>query len=198
MTEAQWRVCEDARIMVEWLGRSASDRKLRLFACAFWRWHEGADCDTDLDMVRALTSAELWAETGAIPARSSAPLPIWFNWHPLFARKALDAANWTIRKTSRGYRTTDMSQAARQQVILLRDIFGNPYRPASFDAAWITSQVFALAQSIYAQLRFDCMPELADALEEAGCADADVLTHCREPSAHVRGCWAVDLILGKS
>jgi hypothetical protein len=54
-----------------------------------------------------------------------------------------------------------------------------------------------LAQSIYTDRAFDRMPILADALEDAGCDNADILNHCRQPGEHVRGCWAVDLILGK-
>jgi hypothetical protein len=44
---------------------------------------------------------------------------------------------------------------------------------------------------------FDWMPQLADALEEAGCNNADILVHCRQPGKHVRGCWVMDLIVGK-
>ena len=157
------------------------------------------DSEIDPDMVRALSYAERWAESGSIPARSSEPfLPIWFKWHPLFAREATDAANWTIRKTAAGYRTTNRSEAAEQQVFLLRDIFGNPYRAVCFDPSWITPQVFALAQGIYEQQAFDQMPYLANTLEEAGCMDADILHHCRQSGKHVKGCWAVDLVLGKA
>jgi hypothetical protein len=55
-----------------------------------------------------------------------------------------------------------------------------------------------LARSIYQEERFHDLPVLADALEEAGCTDADILAHCRQPGSHVRGCWVVDAILGKS
>ena len=54
-----------------------------------------------------------------------------------------------------------------------------------------------LARTIYDDRRFDLLPILADALEEAGCGDAEILAHCRGPGPHVRGCWAVDLVLGK-
>jgi len=65
------------------------------------------------------------------------------------------------------------------------------------DPAWRTPNVVALARTIYDGRAFLRMPELADALEEAVCANADVLAHCRQPVGHVRGCWAVDLILAK-
>jgi hypothetical protein len=80
---------------------------------------------------------------------------------------------------------------------LLHCIFGNPFRPVTFDAAWQTTTVTGLAAAIYAEKSFDRMPILADALEESGCTDGDILSHCRGPGPHVRGCWVVDLVLGK-
>jgi hypothetical protein len=80
---------------------------------------------------------------------------------------------------------------------LLRDIVGNPYRPATLDPAWLTPKVTALATSIYNDRAFDRMPILADALEDAGCDNSHVLEHCRGPGLHCRGCWVVDLILDK-
>ncbi len=84
------------------------------------------------------------------------------------------------------------------QCNLIRDIFGNPFRPVAADPAWITPIVVAIAAAIYDDRAFDRLPVLADALEEAGCTNADVLLHCREPGEHVRGCWVVDLVLGKA
>jgi hypothetical protein len=81
---------------------------------------------------------------------------------------------------------------------LLRDVFGNPFRPVSLDRARLTSDVVALARGIYDERAFDRMPILADALQDAGCTNEDVLAHCREPGEHVRGCWVVDLVLGKA
>jgi hypothetical protein len=81
---------------------------------------------------------------------------------------------------------------------VLRDVVGNPFRPATFDPFWRTSTVRGLAEGIYADRAFDRMPILADALEDAGCDSADILTHCRGDGPHVRGCWVVDLILGKA
>src|SRR5262249_22250590 len=80
---------------------------------------------------------------------------------------------------------------------LVRDIFGNPFSPVTVNRSWLTSNVTALAQSIYDEKAFDRMPILADALEEAGCTNTDILNHCRQPAEHVRGCWVVDLVLGK-
>jgi hypothetical protein len=80
----------------------------------------------------------------------------------------------------------------------IRDIFGNPFRLVSFSPSWQTSTAIALANSMYESRDFTAMPVLADALEEAVCDSADVLAHCRGPGPHVRGCWVVDLVLGKS
>jgi len=78
-----------------------------------------------------------------------------------------------------------------------RDVAGNPFRPTAFNPRWRSETAIALASSIYAERAFDRLPILADALEEAGCDHAEVLSHCRGPGPHVRGCWVVDLVLGK-
>lgn len=97
-------------------------------------------------------------------------------------------------------------QAERSaQSVLLRCIVGNPFRPTSIDPAWQTSTVLALAQATYdnrslpgGALDHACLAVLADALEEGGCDNADILTHCRQSGEHVRGCWIVDAILRKT
>jgi hypothetical protein len=88
--------------------------------------------------------------------------------------------------------------AAREQCALLRDLLGNPFRPAAIDPLWKTAAVDALARGVYEERAFDRLPFLADALEEAGCTDAILLNHLRGPGPHVRGCWCVDLLLGKA
>jgi hypothetical protein len=80
---------------------------------------------------------------------------------------------------------------------LLRDILGNPFRPVAANPSWLTSTVLALAEGICADRAFDRLPILADALQDAGCENADILNHCRGGGVHVRGCWVVDLVLGK-
>jgi hypothetical protein len=81
---------------------------------------------------------------------------------------------------------------------LLLDIFGNPFRPVAFDPAWSTDTAVALARQMYDSREFGAMPILADALQDAGCEDEQVLNHCRDATApHVRGCWVCDLVLGK-
>ncbi|VTR97035.1 Uncharacterized protein OS=Sorangium cellulosum (strain So ce56) GN=sce5710 PE=4 SV=1 [Gemmata massiliana] len=85
----------------------------------------------------------------------------------------------------------------RSQSDILRDIFGNPFRAIMFDPGWRTSTAAALAQEMYESHDFSAMPILADALQDAGCDRDDILDHCRGPGPHVRGCWVVDLVLGK-
>ena len=84
------------------------------------------------------------------------------------------------------------------QCRLLRDIVGNPFHVVRFNPTWNTQRATALAQRMYESQDFSSMPELADALEDAGCTNADMLNHCRDEDLHVRGCWVVDLILGKN
>jgi hypothetical protein len=97
-------------------------------------------------------------------------------------------------------------QAVNQaQVALLRDVCGDPFRRSALDPACLPTTVSALAQAAY-ENRFQPsghlypsrLGVLSDALEEAGCTDEAVLSHLRSPGPHVRGCWVLDLILGKS
>jgi hypothetical protein len=85
----------------------------------------------------------------------------------------------------------------REMIAVLHDVVGNPFQPVEFDPAWRTSTVVALAQQMYDSRDFALMPILGDALEDAGCGHADILDHCRSAGPHVRGCWVVDLVLGK-
>ncbi len=81
---------------------------------------------------------------------------------------------------------------------LVRDIFGDRIRPSSFDPDWCRHTIAQFADTIYEERAFDRLPILADALEEVGCTDAAILDHLRGPGPHVRGCWVVDLLLGKT
>ena len=91
-----------------------------------------------------------------------------------------------------------LARRAASLTPLLREVVGNPFRPVVLDSAWLTPNVLALARTIYDEHAFDRLPILADALMDAGCDDADILSHCRGPGPHVRDCWVIDLILGKS
>jgi hypothetical protein len=83
---------------------------------------------------------------------------------------------------------------------LTRELVGpNPFRPIAFSPEWGTSTVMSLARQMYESREFSAMPILADALQDSGCDNTDILSHCRDTSlTHVRGCWVVDLVLGKS
>jgi hypothetical protein len=96
-----------------------------------------------------------------------------------------------------------------RQADLVRDLFNNPFHPlppakerkqwqARWDRllAWEGGTVPKLARAIYDERAFERLPLLADALEEAGCEEPAIISHCRQPGAHVRGCWLVDLVLG--
>jgi hypothetical protein len=117
--------------------------------------------------------------------------------HGLPKRQAVEFPYFCLRpwRISNHNRPTAAQQRRLGQ--LIRDVFGNPLRPLVFDPAWRTGSLVKLGRAIYQERTFDGLPILADALEDAGCHDADILGHCRQPGEHVRGCWVVDLILGK-
>jgi hypothetical protein len=87
--------------------------------------------------------------------------------------------------------------AERSIIHIIRDIFGNPFCPVSINPSWRTSTVLALATGIYSDRAFDRMPILADALQDAGCSNEDILNHCRGPGPHTRGCFVIDLLTGR-
>jgi hypothetical protein len=108
-----------------------------------------------------------------------------------------DSPETVIRRLPRFEGWGDHRERTRQVAGILRDVVGNPFRPVAVQAAWLTPTVVSLAQRVYDSRDFSGLPVLADALEDAGCDSADLLAHCRGPGPHVRGCWAVDLLLGK-
>jgi hypothetical protein len=117
------------------------------------------------------------------------------------ALKASDSTVNAIGCADDGQAEIDTAQDVLKQKTIqsafVRDIFGNPFRPLILDPAWLSFVAVSIAQAIYAELAFDRLPILADALEDAGCDNADILNHCRLPGDHARGCWVLDLLLGK-
>jgi hypothetical protein len=114
-------------------------------------------------------------------------------------RTAAAAAN-AVAYTVKVGRAAARKAERAAQADLLRDIFGNPFRRIKIHPSavrWHGGSNPKLAAAIYLERRFDDLSILADMLEEAGCADEFILTHCRGPGPHVRGCWVVDLLLGK-
>ncbi len=216
MTEAEWLTATDTQAMVEFLNGTVSERKLRLLACARSRslW----DLMTDVRCRSAVEVAERLADGQASEAERAAAFvasgvaansdefvdpeddTVYLAAmaaayaHNAVWDKAFVAAHSTAPSASS--EISDAPDALPLQQ--LRDIFGNPFRPVAFDPAWLTPAVVALAEGIYADRAFDRLPRLADALHAAGCGDAAVLGHCRGDGPHVRGCWVVDGVLGKS
>jgi hypothetical protein len=224
MTEAEWLACTDPTEMMYVSGERGrlTERRDRYFSCACCRriWHLLPD-EASRTAVRVaeqyldgLASAELLdsasqaaelhfgsaaraAAAAAFPRRELGNNGIDVAAHAADAVVYADPhfisgeADW-----GRGAGRAEQSA----QADLLRDIIGNPFRRVPrLDPtvlAWDTGTVVQLAQLIYDECRFTDLPILADALEDAGCDDPDLLNHCRQPGVHVRGCWVVDLLVG--
>ena len=221
MTEAQWLSCSRLATMVQFLAQPSSERKPRLAACAWMRdvweslkWKASREavevserfadgCATPQELQDAAAQALVTAnrvvqaeregkvsqgERGvARAAHATCTRVIRLVWP-----EVLTLLKSSFRRSGWHYRRWEE---------LLRDIFGNPFRIPRIDPAWQIwneATIPRLAQAIYDERAFDRLPILADALEEAGCTDAVILAHCRQPGEHVRGCWVVDLLLGKS
>jgi hypothetical protein len=194
--------------MLEFLRGKASDRKLRLFAvaCCWWIWQPLNDERSRRAVEIAERHADGLASEEELESVNYVP---WVGSTEIgshAAQVAKDAARGTgFSAVIKGGTRADLELAEaaerQRQSGFLRDLFGNLFRPANLDPSWLSWQagtIPKLAQTIYDERAFDHLPILADALEEAGCTDPDILTHCRSGGDHVRGCWPVDLILGKS
>lgn len=199
MDEAGWLTNATPTHMVDWLGDRATDRKLRLFACAACRqiWW----LLTDSRSRRAVEIAERFADGRANPdelyeaaqrASAASREAMALKRHGWNAAWAAAAAAGTPIELSRKAAMT-ISDAD-----LVREVFGNPFKNPEFEPAWLSwnnGTAVNLARTIYQERRAELYPILADALEEAGCDRPDVLDHCRAPVRHVRGCWVVDAVL---
>ncbi len=204
MNEQDWLACTDPRAMLECLRGTASDRKLLLFPVGCFRslfprtpWQPPAAA---LDLIERYADGKATLED----VRSAEP-GCWLL-GAIYYSDPYDYAvaggiryvnQVTHRAVARGIRYVNHPTLA---VAILHDLFGNPFRPASLNLAWLAwngGTVKRLAAAIYDDRAFERLPILADALEEAGCTDADILAHCRGPGPHVRGCWVVDLLLSK-
>lgn len=208
MTEADWLSSNGYELMEKFLGARVTERKSRLLACACCRllgkFIEHPAAAQAIDAVEryadgVATAAEVAA--AAVAARAAAKRQT-----SEIRRVAIMATVWaaedriTIARTGECVRCVaheGLPAGWPEQSALLCDVFGNPFRPVVFSPSWRTSTVVALARQMYESRDFSAMPILADALQDAGCADAEVLAHCRGAGPHVRGCWVVDLTLGK-
>lgn len=206
MTEADWLA---GRKLSSFYGRHAtlSGRKLWLASVSFGRLLLRSPAP---EVAAAFDALEDFADTGSradyhrgAPQLGVSVAP-WANGVLMWVhRGAGGGGDYRAEQVSREVveRLTSLGEprASVEQRILgiLHDIFGSPFRPTAFSPEWHTSTVLALAQGMYASRDFAAMPILADALQDAGCDDADILGHCRGPGPHVRGCWVVDQVLGK-
>ena len=168
-----------------------------------WRMAEGTASPDQIAAGSDVLGA-LWAElhTVGMSLDSFAILHLVNILSLLFREQPYDAArNLTARRTQQWDEQPLTPEEERLSCDLLRDIFGNrgdvPAEPR-WQAAWRTSTAVAMARQMYESREFSAMPILADALQDAGCDRDDILDHCRGPGPHVRGCWVVDLVLGKS
>jgi hypothetical protein len=215
MDEPHWLVWEDPADMLKLLEGRASARKLRLFACACCRriWQMLGDRSQ-----QAVEMAEHFADGEANPEALTAILRRLGreSHHPatcVILEDAFEAATqtawWSVGWSADLPKTMQDWQAARAadrawHCDLLRDIFGNPFRPAFFNSSQQTPTVTGLAQAAYdnrlppaSTLDPVRLAILADALEEVGC-EAEILGHLRGPGLHVRGCFVLDTLLDKS
>jgi hypothetical protein len=210
MTEEEWLACADPTPMLKFLRGRASDRKLRLFACGCCRRHKSVL--RGKRNLQTLEASEEFAD-GRMTRKDMRkvrenwyvydyPFPLRGTWQAALSHATiLDTGGWSVANDTAPHAAQASPRPEREQIAqagILRDIFGNPFRPVAVDPAWLTSTVVALAEGIYAERAFDRLPILADALQDAGCENGDVLTHLRGDGPHVRGCWALDLVLGKS
>ena len=217
MTEGEWVRCSDPFRMLEDLRGRASERKLRLFACACCRrvWHlltteyrgavEAAERFADgliawdgLAAVAGTLPHPACASDGAVEdaceaARATCAESGWDA--ATVACEAAGCAAWT----EKGFLAAEGDAEFSHHCRLLQDLFGNPFRPAPrLDPAWLSwsgGAVPNLARVIYEHHSFDSMPLLAEALGRAGCSNPDLLAHCHPSAEHVRGCWVLDLVL---
>jgi hypothetical protein len=223
MTEAEWLEGADPKAMLEYLilAGMASRRKQLLFGCACWRrvWHllphgparevvaaaeRSVDGLADTEGLRLLKREVFQAAEearsspsfGARRAEVLEGLVMWCLERPGTVAFAIDggqnAAHWAGQWA--------VAAESKAQCDLLREVFGNPFRPVSVEPAWRRwndGAVVKMAQAIHEECRFADLPILADALEEAGCDRADMVQHCRTGGPHVHGCWLLDLLLEK-
>jgi hypothetical protein len=206
LDEREWNACKVASRMLRFLNETGrgSARKLVLFSVARWRlaWQEGVPpfsrhlVDTAEAVVDGLGSRKRLRKL--LACRHHETHSRTWQVDSEAARVAIccidgTGARWSIVET--------LSDAGQKR--LLHDIFGPlPFRPVHLDRSlltWRDGVIPRMAQTIYEERAFDRMPILADALEEAGLTDQDILGHCRQQGTiHVRGCFVVDLLLGRA
>jgi hypothetical protein len=201
MTEDDWLASQNVTPMIAYLLNEASDRKLRLFACACCMQLARSEEDrqavdlgerfadalvSDVERRTAWNAIEVQKRDAIDMQNFQDAIALWVRGRPL----APDM------NASRGLDGLARSLVGERSIDLLHCIFGNPFQPPG-GPGWDDPRAIRLAQGIYEERAFERLPILADALEEAGCQDALALDHCRQNGNHVRGCWVIDLLLKK-
>ena len=216
MDEATWLTCVDPTPMLEFLRGKVSDRKLWLVACACCRgiWSKLVDSRR-----RVVEAAERYADRLTTRRELRAVARAAMRRYRVDADPALRAGSASLGELARAAKDaasvasfnrlfekheSDADSLPLDQANCLRDIIGNPYRPVVLDPAWRTPTVTALARAAYEERELPAgtldvarLAILADALEDAGCGDEQILDHLRGPGPHVRGCFVLDALLSK-
>jgi hypothetical protein len=194
--DAAWENCNAPGIFdgcLRDLGVRPSARKWRLLLCEFARRAFSEFHKVSL-FARALELGELWADSGREPR--DAALVRRKLLQPGAPREAwVGGASWCVAEHPPSPRVPGLRPALAD---VYRELLPNPLRTLEWKTAWFTSTVRALAAQIYARQEFGALPILADALQDAGCDDEQILTHCRATKPHARGCWVLDAVLGKT
>jgi hypothetical protein len=199
MTEAEWLACEDPQKLVEVVLESprANDRTCRLCVAAievrFAITLLGSPYPASIR--KRIAAMEKWADNGKASKLIRDYQGLDYALVDPDPRVAIRGAAALPDELDEA----DGRAAVKAGVAsALREVFGNPFRPVAFSPSWRTDTALSLARQMYEARDFGAMPILADALQDAGCNDEHILAHCRDPQqVHVRGCWAVDLVLGK-
>jgi hypothetical protein len=209
VTEAEWNACTDPQPMLEFLQGKASDRKLWLIAVGYCRsiWRLMNDPRSRRGVEVAEQVADGYVTRTELEQVSQEATTAWREHRDVASAaacqasfiKGVDDRSWLewIASSASDTVAPEIGRNRHARVHVLHEVFGNPFRPTTLDQAWLTGSVVSLAQAIYTDRAFDRLPVLADALEDAGCTNQDILDHCRQPGEHCRGCWVVDLLLGK-
>ena len=192
--------------------KTGDQRKIGLFGAACCRQYWDyllpesqvilAEFEALLDRLPSPSERDICAASGPLGDRANAAVRLVVQaWFPgKFRVAAAKAVCYAVIGSAFGaygyFREVD-SGAEATFIQLLRDIFGNPFRPVVGGLAWRDTNVQALAHAIYDESDFELLPVLADALEDAGETNAELLGHCREAHEHVQGCWALDFLLAR-
>ena len=213
MRAKEWAACTQVDLMLKRLDAKKHRRKWVLFNCACCRrvWDKMPDdCRAYVEAAeRYALGAGLKKDLGPLRGRVHEAFNNSLRWpdRASAAQAAMTVTNatrfcaWNAASAAGAKGRVAHRRERHAQADLLREVMGNLYRAVAVEPAWLTwngGAVPKMAQAVLAEARFSDLPILADALEEAGCTDAGLLGHLRGPGPHVRGCWAVDLLLGKA